>query len=76
MRNETKKILEELDFCTAFMHEVARKHDEALAGNHITEEEANHHLKWFWYWTFQRLMDDAFRREMPEPDWREKVKGV
>lgn len=76
MRNETKKILEELDFCVDYMHEVAEECDEALAGNHITEEEANHRLKWFWYQTFQRLMDDTIRREMPEPEWREKVKGV
>lgn len=76
MRIETMKVMSELYDCVDYMREIAQKCDEALAENHISEEEANHKIKWFWYQTFQRLMDDAFRREMPEKDWREKVRGV
>lgn len=75
MRTETMEILKTLDYAADYMNEIAMKCDRALAENHITEEEANHKIKWFWYQTFQRFMDDAFRREMPEKDWREKVKG-
>lgn len=71
MKNDVKMVMDSLYECVDYMREVANKAEHLYVIGAINEKEYNNRVKWFWYQTFNRLMDESFDKNMPMPQWRE-----
>lgn len=72
MRKNVNAVMNDLYECVDYMRERVNRVEECLERNDITEDEANKVIRWFWYQTFNRLMDESFSRNMPMSGWRKK----
>lgn len=72
MKNDVKMIMDSLYECVDYMREVVNEAERFYIIGAINEKEYNDRVKWFWYQTFNRLMDESFSRNMPASGWRNK----
>lgn len=65
MKNDVKMVMDSLYECVDYMREVANEAEQLYVIGAIDEKEYNNRIKWFWYQTFNRLMDESISRNMP-----------
>lgn len=72
MKAETWNIFNELDFCTETLKEIAAEAEKLYDSGVIDKKEFYARVRWYWYHTIARIMNDAFEKNMPKPKQREK----
>lgn len=65
MKAELWNVIDELDFCVDYLKEVAAEAEALYDRGAIDKTEFYARVRWHWYNTTARIMDESFKRNMP-----------
>lgn len=72
MKAELWNILEDLDFCAESLKQIAEDAERYYDRGAIDKTEFYARVRWYWFNTVARLMDESFQKNMPMPNWRKE----
>lgn len=64
MKAEMWNVLNELDFCVETLKEIATEAEQLYDSGVIDKREYYARVRWYWYHTTARIMNDAFEKHM------------
>lgn len=71
VKAEVWNILNELNFCAESLKQIAEEAEHYYDRGTIDKKEFYARVRWYWYQTVARIMDESFDKNMPMPQWRE-----